>query len=107
MRSKFESYMGFAAKSRSLVSGAAVCISAMEKGKAKLLIISEGTSEGTIEKLRAVANRKSVPLRIYGQSLDLSHMTGKTERNIFAITDRNFAKVIMEQIDAEKKEVLE
>ncbi|MDD2217291.1 MAG: ribosomal L7Ae/L30e/S12e/Gadd45 family protein [Eubacteriales bacterium] len=106
MRSKFESYIGFAAKSGNLIAGTAACASKIEKRKAKLLLIAEDTAERTLEKLRNIAEKANVPVRIYGDAYDLSKMIGKPGRNVFVITDEKFAKIIVEQIDAKKEEVL-
>lgn len=106
MRSKFESYMGFASRSGKLVAGAAACISKMEKNQAKLLLIAENTAKNTLEKLRYTAESRNIPVRIYGDADTLSRMAGKPGRTAFAITDEHFAKMITEQIDEEKKEVL-
>lgn len=106
MRSKLESYIGFAAKSGNVVSGAAACAAKIEKRQAKLLLIAENTAERTREKLRSIAEKANVPIRIYGDADALSRMTGKPGRSVFVIIDENFAKIIMEQIDAKKEEVL-
>ena len=106
MRSKLESYMGFAAKSGNVVSGTFACTDAMRRGRARLLIIAEDTAEGTKRKLCGEADKIKVPVRVYGRSDDLSRMVGKTGRSIFVIKDDNLAKVIDEQIEEGKKEVL-
>ncbi len=106
MRSKFESYMGFASRSGKLVAGTSACISKIEKNQAKLLLIAADTAENTSEKLRYTAERNRIPVRIYGTADELSRMAGKPGRTVFAITDEHFAKMIAEQIDERKKEVL-
>ena len=40
-----------------------------------------------------------MPYRIFGTMEDLSHMTGTVGKGIFAITDTNFAEVILKEID--------
>ena len=47
MKSKLESYLGFARKSGNLISGAGTCEINMAKGKVKLLIIAEDTAENS------------------------------------------------------------
>lgn len=106
MKSKLESYLGFARKSGNLIFGAGTCEISMDKGKVKLLIITEDTAENTRKKLIPKAERLGIPYIIYGLSDEISRITGTSGRTIFAITDKNFANVITEQIESEKKEVL-
>ncbi len=99
MKKKIDSYLGFAAKSRQLVSGYHTCFHSIKQNKLKLLILSEDISENTAKKLTKLAQEKKIPLRIYGQSDELSRVSGNQERGIFGVTDQNFADVILKEID--------
>ena len=99
MRKKVDSYLGFAAKSRSLVSGYQTCLHTIKHRKLKLLIFAEDLSENTMKKLSRVADESGVPVRVYGHSEELSQITGNQDRGIFGITDGNFAEAIMKEID--------
>ena len=99
IRNKVESYLGFAAKSRNLVTGYNTCSMMMGKGKVKLLILSEDLAENTIKKMVAECDRNKVMYRIFGNSDDLSHVTGKAGKGIFGITDNHFAEIICKEID--------
>ena len=101
MIKKIDSYLGFAAKSRNLVSGNYSCLNAIKQKKLKLLILSEDLSENTVKKLAKLSKENDIPLRIYGKSEELSRVTGSQERGIFGITDVNFADVILKEIDGE------
>ena len=101
MRKKVDSYLGFAAKSRNLVSGYHTCLHAIKQKKLKLLILSEDLSENTVKKLLKLTRDNEIPTRIYGKSEELSKVTGSQERGIFGITDVNFADVILKEIDGE------
>jgi ribosomal protein L7Ae-like RNA K-turn-binding protein len=101
MRKKVDSYLGFAAKSRNLVSGNYSCLNAIKQKKLKLLILAEDLSENTAKKLTKIANENEIPFRNYGKSEELSKVTGSQERGIFGITDVNFADVILKEIDGE------
>lgn len=101
MRKKVDSYLGFAAKSRNLVSGYHTCLHAIKQKKLKLLILSEDLSENTVKKLSKLTRDNEIPMRIYGKSEELSKVTGSRERGIFGITDVNFADVILKEIDGE------
>ena len=101
MRKKVDSYLGFAAKSRNLVSGYHTCMHTIRQKKLKLLILSEDLSENTVKKLSKLTTDHGVPLRIYGKMEELSKITGSQERGIFGITDVNFADAILKEIDGE------
>jgi len=101
MKKKVDSYLGFAAKSRNLVSGYHTCLHAMKQKKLKLLILAEDLSENTVKKMVKMANESNIPIRIYGGSEELSKVTGSRERGIFGIIDVNFADVILKEIDGE------
>lgn len=99
IRNKVESYMGFAARSRNLITGYNTCIMMMGKRKVKLLILSEDLAENTIKKMVSECNKNKVAYRIFGNSDDLSHITGKSGKGIFGITDNHFAEIICKEID--------
>jgi ribosomal protein L7Ae-like RNA K-turn-binding protein len=101
MRKKVDGYLGFAAKSRNLVSGYHTCLHAIKQKKLRLLILSEDLSENTVKKLSKLTRDNEIPMRIYGKSEELSKVTGSQERGIFGITDVNFADVILKEIDGE------
>lgn len=98
-KAKMLSYMGFAAKARKIVNGYNTCIFTMEKGKVKLLIIAEDLAENSTKKMISAAQRLKVRYRVFGNSDEMSHITGTSGKGIFAITDDNFAKVISDEID--------
>ena len=99
IRNKVESYMGFAARSRNLITGYNTCIMMMGKRRVKLLILSEDLAENTIKKMVSECNKNKVMYRIFGHSDDLSHITGKSGKGIFGITDKHFAEIICKEID--------
>lgn len=104
MRSKVESYMGFAAKARKLSTGYNTCLFMMEKRKLRLLILAEDLSENSKEKMINAAKQYKLPYRVYGSIDELSHMTGTEGKGIFGLTDENFAKVILSEIDRQSLE---
>lgn len=104
MRSKVESYMGFAAKARKLSTGYNTCLFMMEKRKLRLLILAEDLSENSKEKMINAAKQYKLPYRVYGRIDELSHMTGTEGKGIFGLTDENFAKVILSEIDRQSLE---
>ena len=81
MRSKVESYLGFAARARSLSTGYNTCIFMMEKRKLKLLILTEDLSENSKEKMLRAAKQYEVPCRTYGK-MDVPHHRDGRQGNI-------------------------
>lgn len=96
---KVFSYLGFAAKSRNLVTGYNTCLMMMERKKLRLLIVAEDVSENTIKKMRQKCLTSSIEFRIFGNSDELSRITGNSGKGIFGITDSHFAKIIVKEID--------
>ncbi len=108
-RGKVYSYLGFAAKSRNLITGYNTCSMMMEKKKVRLLILTEDLVENTMKKMLQQCSRNQIEYRVFGESDDLSHATGNSGKGIFGITDRHFAEIICKEIDLiqSEREVLE
>ena len=100
---KLASYLGFASKAGKIAAGTNTSIFTMGKGKARLLIIAEDLADNAKEKLIFSARQNGVEYRVFGQSEDLAHYTGKYGAAVFSVTDDNFAKVIVETIDNTSK----
>ena len=106
MKSKIYSYLGFAKKSGNLITGMHTCSMAAKAGRVKLMIISTDTSAGSMKKAVKMARDSNIKYRIFGESEQLSKVTGNVSRNIFGITDAHFADVIIKEID-KNEEVLQ
>lgn len=96
---KVFSYLGFAAKSRNLVTGYNTCAMMMGKRKLKLLILTKDLSENTMKKMQQQCGSNHIEYRIFGTAEELSKITGKSGKGIFGITDRHFAEIIAKEID--------
>lgn len=97
-------YLGFAARSRNLVTGYNTCILMMERRKIKLLIITEDLADNTVKKMLQQCGRYKIEYRIFGKSDELAHAAGKPGKGLFGITDSHFAKIICEEIDKAQSE---
>jgi ribosomal protein L7Ae-like RNA K-turn-binding protein len=91
--------MGLAARARKLMTGYNTCLSAIESGSLKLLIIAEEVGENSSGKMISKCRSRGIDCRRYGSAPVLSHATGKTDKGIFGITDRGFAESIKKEID--------
>lgn len=96
---KLFGYLGFAAKARKLSAGYNTCLMLVEKRKVRLLIITEDTAEGSIEKMARKCEAGHIDYRVFGTREELSRITGRQGNNIFAVTDAGFARVILDEID--------
>lgn len=103
MRKKIISYLGFAKKSGNLAAGVNTCTFAMNKGKVRLMILAEDISENSEKKIMKEIRKHNIRYVKYGSSDELSHATGCSGRNVFAVCDDNFAKVILNEIDREEE----
>jgi len=101
MRKKVDSYLGFAAKSRNLISGYHTCLHAIKQKKLKLLILTGNLSENTVKKLSRHAADNGIPVRRYELTEETSMVTGAFDRGVFGVTDRNLADAILREIDGE------
>ncbi|MBE6032385.1 MAG: ribosomal L7Ae/L30e/S12e/Gadd45 family protein [Firmicutes bacterium] len=101
MRKKIHSYIGFAKRSRNLVSGSNSCEFACMRKPVYLLILADDLSENTIKKFTSLANRLEIPVRRYETREVLSEMAGEADTGVFAVTDKNLANAILKEIDEE------
>lgn len=99
MREKIHSYLGFARKSRNLISGYNSCLHALKKGNVHLVIVTEDISEKTIEKFKYISESANVEFRVYGNLDTMGEFTGESGRGVFAICEENLAKAIVKEID--------
>ncbi|WP_165445369.1 L7Ae/L30e/S12e/Gadd45 family ribosomal protein [Bacilliculturomica massiliensis] len=100
MKNKIHSYLGFAKKSRNLVTGYNTCIYGLQKRRIRLLIVAEDTADNTKKKFQNLTEAAGVPFRIYGVKEELSASTGEQDKGVYGVTDAQFAAVIQKEIDA-------
>ncbi|WP_206457822.1 L7Ae/L30e/S12e/Gadd45 family ribosomal protein [Anaerovorax sp. IOR16] len=99
MKQKIDTYLGFAKKSRNLITGYNTCIYAAQKNKLKLLLITEDVSDNTKKKFMELTKAEKIPMKIYGTKEQLSKLTGEIDKGIFGITDSHFAQIIGKELD--------
>ena len=98
MDDKVLRYLGLARKAGSLVSGVNTCTYTMQRGKAALVILAEDISENSEKKIMKEIRKSGAEFVKYGTIADLSQAVGQAERSVFAITDDQFAKTILNEI---------
>ncbi len=104
MSSKLQTYLGFAAKSRSLVSGYDTCLNLIKRKKIKLILITKDASENTIDRFKGLTENNGVPMYEIDRNVIAGKLPDSLEgRNIFGITDINFAKAMTKEIESMRK----
>ncbi|MGB4430453.1 MAG: ribosomal L7Ae/L30e/S12e/Gadd45 family protein [Limnochordia bacterium] len=95
---KFYSYLGLATRAGKAVSGEDAVEGAVRRGRVLLMIIARDASQNTRRKFSALARNYQVPAAIAGSKALLGQAMGKAPRAVVGIADRNFAKVIGENV---------
>lgn len=106
MNEKIFSYLGFAAKSGSLICGANTCEVEIKKKKIHLILIAKDTSENTVKKVTGLAKKHGIPWKVWGDSGEISKAVGKGTVNVFAVKNKDLANAIIENIDLIDKQKL-
>lgn len=96
---KVYSYLGFAAKSRNLVTGYNTCEMMIKKRKLKLLILTEDLADNTVKRMQQKCSSNNIKYRIFGSAGEIGRICGKPGKGIFGITDSHFAEIICKEID--------
>ena len=93
--------LGLAQRAGKVVSGEFSTEKAVKAGKAKLVIVADDSSDNTKENFSNMCYFYNVPVFYYGDKEELGHCIGKEFRASLAVVDWNFAKKIMEHLEAE------
>jgi len=74
---------------------------AIRNKQAKLVLLANDASDNTKKKYRDKTTYYNIPLLEQQSSLELSMAIGKNNRNYLAVTDDNFAKMILSKTKGE------
>ena len=95
---KVLTYLGFAAKKRSLAVGYNTTEATVKNKKIFLVVIARDISENSKEKIVKLCEKNNLDFEIYGTMEELSKATGNVEAGIFSVTDANLSKAIKTEI---------
>lgn len=98
---KIITMLGFASKSRNIVSGETGCRIALEKKKAKLLIIAEDATTSTKDFFGKISVQQGTPLIYFGTKIELGRSIGKSPRSTIVICDSGMADSIIKILKCE------
>ena len=88
-------FLGFAQKAGKLASGENTVEAKMKDKGAKLVIVAEDAPEHTKERFQRLADRFHAEFMLFGEKNRLGQSIGKSPRNVVLISDKNFAKQIV------------
>jgi ribosomal protein L7Ae-like RNA K-turn-binding protein len=91
---KIETMIGFAAKSRQLISGSTTVEVRLKKGQVFLVICAQDLSPRTIKSFSGLCETRQVPFYCYGSCSDIGHWIGKPGRGVIGIVSTHFAATI-------------
>ena len=94
------SMLSLARKAGSLKSGEFQTLEAVEKGRAKLVIIAEDASDNTGKRFMDKCGHRGIPRYVFGRKEELGRATGTGERSALALTDAGLAEAVTRLITA-------
>ena len=95
MRSKAETFIGFALRKRALVCG--MNAAASVRGRVGLVLVCATASENTKKDAEKFARKKRCPLLVSATAL--AEITGKENCKVAAVCDKPLAAAILDNLD--------
>ena len=86
--------IGIATKAGKVIFGTEAVLEAIEKRKAKLVIIAEDASEKSKDNMIYSSSKKDIPIAVYGLIEDISHSIGRKNKSVICINDKNLGEEI-------------
>jgi len=77
-------------------AGAFACEEAIKNGSAQLVLLDEGIAEKSLQNMRSMCSHYKIRCLSTGPCGELGAKTGKPANKVFAVTDKNFAKKLIE-----------
>lgn len=95
------SFLGLANRAGKLITGEEMTVKEIQRGNAKLILLSEDASRNTEKKITDKASFYKVPVcRVENREI-LGQAIGKESRVVVAVVDTGFAKKLKTLIDGE------
>ena len=91
---KLQTMIGFAAKSRQLISGSTTVEFAIKKGQVRLVICAQDLSVKTIQHFQHLCETRGISFYSYGSCSDLGQWIGKPGRGVIGIISNHFAATV-------------
>ena len=91
--------LGLARRAGKISFGTESSIETIQKGKAKLVIVTTDSSERTKNNFEELSKKFNVEFRIFGTIENLSKSIGQNNKAVIVIKDKNFSNEIVKKID--------
>lgn len=91
---KLQSMLGFAAKSRQLISGSITVEEGIKKHQVYLVICAFDLSPRTVRNFARLCQINQITFFQYGSCSELGHWIGKPDRGVIGIISSHFAATI-------------
>lgn len=96
---KIYGLLGLARRAGKLSFGTESSEDTIKRGKAKLVLIAEDSSDRTKKNFEQLCKIQNVPIRITGTIEHLSQSIGQVNKAVIVVKDENFAKELKKRID--------
>lgn len=96
---RWMSILGLANRARKIISGEELSIKEIQRGKAKLVLLSADASANTTKKITDKCKSYQVPLKLVDNRYTLGTAIGKDARVVVAVLDEGFAKKLLTLLD--------
>ncbi|NHM29835.1 YlxQ family RNA-binding protein [Neobacillus terrae] len=93
------SVLGLANRARKIISGEELSVKEIQRGKAKLILLSADASANTTKKITDKCKSYEVPYKIVEDRHLLGHAIGKEARVVVAVMDAGFANKLVSMLD--------
>lgn len=91
--------LGLARRAGKLSFGTESSEDTIKRGKAKLVLVAEDSSDRTKKNFEQLCKMKNVPIYIAGTIEELSQSIGQVNKAVIVVKDENFAKELRKRID--------
>ncbi|WP_204552885.1 YlxQ family RNA-binding protein [Bacillus ectoiniformans] len=100
---QWANFLGLATRARKIISGEELTVKEIQKGRARLVLLSEDASSNTMKKIHDKASFYKVPVKMVEDRYVLGQAIGKEARVVVAILDEGFANKLSALLDETKR----
>ncbi|MDP4162098.1 MAG: YlxQ family RNA-binding protein [Bacillota bacterium] len=93
------SLLGIANRARKITSGEELSVKEIQRGNAKLVLLSADASANTTKKITDKCKSYDVPLKLVDNRQSLGQAIGKEARVVVAVMDDGFANKLLTLLD--------
>ncbi len=97
-KEKIMGLIGLSMKAGKVIFGTEAVTEAVERKKAKLIIVAEDAADRTILNFKKLAEKQKLLFVIWGTEQELSRAIGKENKVVIGIKDKNLANAIIKRI---------